>query len=80
MAYVCIDTDMRPPTSATIARGEDVLISEIDFQPNERVEASVNPADYTANLDHSSHQALAADGGRSRGLGRIVKKAPARFG
>jgi len=54
-AYLYIDTDNAPSEESGIARERDYLISEIDFQPAEKVFNPVNPSDYIQRIQDVPH-------------------------
>lgn len=54
-AYLYIDTDNAPSEESGIARERDYLISEIDFQPAEKVFNPVNPSDYIQRIHDVPH-------------------------
>ncbi len=52
VGYCYIDTDTHDEEQNDLARGNDLLMYKIRFEPNEKVNVNVNVADYIGKIDH----------------------------
>ena len=55
LSYLYIDTDNAPSEEGGIAREQDLLINDIDFQPSEKIFNPVNPSDYIHKIHDVPH-------------------------
>ncbi len=55
ISYLYIDTDNAPTEEGGLAREQDLLINDIEFQPAEKIFNPVNPSDYIHKIHDVPH-------------------------